>query len=828
MLRQILSLLALLPLLLTSLAPLASAASENASPRERITIDRDWRFAFGHPSDRARDFNYATTYFSFLSKAGAGDGPAAAPMPIQGWRPAAVFNDSSWRKLDLPHDWAAEMPFAADASHSHGYRTVGPRYPNTSVAWYRKTLSIPASDEGRRISVVFDGVFRDAKFWFNGFYLGSEPSGYSGSRFDVTDYLNYGGENTLVVRVDASLEEGWFYEGAGIYRHVWLEKSSALHVDTDGVFVKTSLSDNSASIEVDCTVRNEQRQLVPYSLEQQVLEASGKVLASVSKKNLQLEAGRSADTTLTLSLANPRLWSLEEPTLHTLRSIVRIGDQIVDQKDTPFGIRSLRFDPNQGFFLNGKHVLLNGTNNHQDHAGVGAAIPDALQEYRIRRLKDMGSNAYRCSHNPPTPEMLDACDRLGMLVIDETRLMGSTPTQLDYLERMIRRDRNHPSVILWSIGNEEWGIEGNVLGARIATTMQDLVHRLDQTRPATVASSGGWGQGNSTVVDVMGYNYIVHGNIDEHHKKFPWQPAVGTEETTTQGTRGTYVDDLPRGHVIAQKEGNSGGNAETGLKFYAARPFLAGLFFWTGFDYRGEPNPQSFPSVSSQFGILDTCGFPKDSFYYLKAWWGTEPVLHIAPHWNWPGSEGKALTVRIDSNADEVELLLNGSSLGRKVMEKLGHLEWSVPYAPGTLTARSFSQGNLVLEKAILTTGVATQLALHADRQLLKADASDVSVIEVSTQDHTGLTVPDAMLPITFELTGPGRIIGVGNGDPSSHEPDIFLPVDGKPPVWQRKLFNGFAQILVQSTAQAGEITLRAKSGSLTVAELKLQTVRSN
>ena len=335
--------------------------------------------------------------------------------------------------------------------------------------------------------------------------------------------------------------------------------------------------------------------------------------------------------------------------MYKLVTTINSAGTEVDRYETPFGIRTIRFDPNEGFFLNGKHVKLLGTNNHQDHAGVGAALPDALQEFRIARLKEMGSNAYRCSHNPPTPELLDACDRLGMVVLDENRLMGTNAEHLELLKQLILRDRNHPSVIAWSLGNEEWAIEGNIKGARIASTMQAFAKRLDPTRGTTVAISGGWGGGISTVLDVMGYNYITGGgkNTDQQHAKFPNQSGMGTEETTTRQTRGIYFDDRPKAHmapVLEQtgaNQGMSSGNMEKEWQYYAQRPYLAGLFYWTGFDYRGEPNPFGYPAISSQFGILDTCGFPKDSFYYLKSWWTDKPVLHIYPHWNWPGREGQ-------------------------------------------------------------------------------------------------------------------------------------------------------------------------------------------
>ena len=765
---------------LLCLLPLS--AQPAATVRERLPFDSDWRFAFGHPSDPAKDFNHATGYFSYLTKTGYGDGAAAAN-----------FDDRGWRQLNLPHDWGVEMPFSGQAGHSHGYKAFGPRFPETSVGWYRKTFTLPAADQGRRLRLVFDGVFRASRVWVNGFYLGEEPSGYLGFGYDITDYANFGGENVVAVRVDVSMEEGWFYEGAGIYRHTWLEKTSPVHVAPDGTFVRTEVRDASAEIAATATIENSGREPASFIVEQQILAPDGQVLATTTSATRTLAPQTACDIDTRLDVKTPRLWSLEDPALHTLVTLVRTGQTIVDRHETRFGIRTLRFDPDRGFFLNNKHVLLKGTNNHQDHAGVGVALPDGLQDFRIRQLLAMGSNAYRCSHNPPTPEFLDACDRLGMLVIDETRLMGSNPLHLDALARMIRRDRNHPSVILWSVGNEEWAIEGNEKGARIAATMQTHARQLDPTRRITAAVSGGWGQGISTVIDVMGYNYIDHGNTDEQHAKFPHQPGVGTEETTTQGTRGVYFDDLALAHSAPVKNGTSGGNAERGWKYYAERPYLAGLFYWTGFDYRGEPNPFGFPAVSSQFGILDTCGFPKDSFYYLQSWWTDKPVLHIYPHWNWSGREGQEITVAVNSNADEVELFLNGESLGKKAVVKNDHLEWTVAYRPGTLLARSYKAGKLVRETKRETTGAPAALTLAPHQTTLTANGTDVAVIAVGAADAQGRAVPDAGHTVTFTLSGPGRIIGVGNGDPSSHEPDQFLPgltlIDAAG--WREKLTTG-------------------------------------
>lgn len=731
--------------------------------RERIRFNSDWRFALGHPSDPARDFGHATGFFSYLAKTGFGDGPAAP-----------AFDDRGWRRLDLPHDWAVEMPFDGRASHSHGYRAVGPRFPDHSVGWYRRSFSIPNEDLGRRISLEFDGVYRAARVFVNGFFVGEEPSGYLPAAYDITDYLNYGGTNVVAVRVDASLEEGWFYEGAGIYRHVWLHKTAPLHLARHGTWVRTDLAGDDGVVTVDSSVRNESAAPADCTVTLTLVAPGGATVAQAGPLAVNVPAGSTRTRTDELRVNHPALWSVDTPALHRLVTEIRQGDQIVDRTETPFGIRTIRFDPNTGFYLNGRPLKLKGTNNHQDHAGVGAAIPDALQDFRIRRLKEMGSNAYRCSHNPPTPELLEACDRLGMLVIDENRLMGSNPFHLRQVEDMILRDRNHPSIILWSLGNEEWGIEGNIKGARITTTMQAFAKRLDPTRLMTVAISGGWG-GVSSVIEVAGVNYIKQAKVDDQHAKYPQQIIVGTEETTTQGTRGIYFDDRDHQHLGPQVDGSSGYNAEVGWRFYAERPFAAGVFYWTGFDYRGEETPFGFPAISSQFGILDTCGFPKDGFYYLKAWWGTEPVLHVFPHWNWAGREGQPIEVTAHTNCEEVELFLNGTSQGRTPVTRNDHVSWNVPYAPGALVARGYRGGKVTLVQTVKTTGAPAALALAPDRPELTADGRDVSVITVDVRDAERLVVPTAGNPVTFAIRGPGRIIGVGNGNPSSLEADVFV-----------------------------------------------------
>jgi beta-galactosidase len=769
--------------LVASTLALAVAAGTSSGvadpPRERLLMDRGWRFAFGHAHDADRDFRHATGYFSYLAKTGFGDGPADPR-----------FDDRGWRTIDLPHDWAVEVPFSKDASPSHGFKAVGRGFPETSIGWYRRSFVVPPSDLGRRIAIVFDGAYRDSSVWVNGFFVGREPSGYLGFRYDLTDYLRYGESNVIAVRVDATMEEGWFYEGAGLYRHVWLTKTSPVHVAHDGTFVSSVVDEREARVTAAVTIANDGAGDADVSVENAVVDASGRTVAT-ARTTARAAAFAETGTSTSLEVATPSLWSPETPHLYTLVTTLRQGDAVVDRHETTFGIRTVRFDAQQGFLLNGRRVTLKGTNNHQDHAGVGAALPDALQRFRIARLREMGSNAYRTSHHPPTPELLDACDRQGMLVIDEHRLMGSSPVHLGDLARLIRRDRNHPSVVLWSLGNEEWAIEGNVTGARIAATMQAAAHRLDPTRPTTVALSGGRDpSGIAGVAEVMGFNYIGNGSPDAHRARFPDQPGVGTEETTTQGTRGVYLDDRARGHLSPQADGSSRGNCEVGWQYYAARPHLAGLFYWTGFDYRGEPTPFVWPAIASQFGILDLAGFPKDCFHYLRAWWTDADVLHVSPHWTWPGREGQEITVRVDGNPDEVALALNGRSLGRRAMPRNGHLEWTVRYAPGVLEARGWTGGREIARSRVETAGAPAAIRLAADRTAIAADGEDVAVVTAEIVDARGRPVPTAGTPLSFTLEGGGRILGVGNGDPGSHEPDRFTDAVDLSPVreWRGRI----------------------------------------
>ena len=739
----------------------------NNQLRERLLMDFNWKFAYGHPYNAEKDFNHGTGYFSYFAKAGYGDGAAAAS-----------FDDRAWRQLDLPHDFAVEQAFDEKGSHSHGYKAIGRDFPDVSVGWYRKTFEIPGSDLGRRVALTFDGVHRDSKVWINGHYLGNEASGYNSFTYDITEFLNYGGQNIISVRVDATYEEGWFYEGAGIYRHVWLTKTNPLHVGLNGTFVYSEVNERGAIVTVETEIVNDALTASAFAVQHQLLDAEGRMLAESTLEDGWASVLGNTTAKQQLEVKNPHLWSIEDPYLYKVKTMVSINGKVVDVYYTTTGIRSIKWDAEKGFFLNGKQVKLKGTNNHQDHAGVGTAMPDELQYFRISKLKEMGANAYRTSHNPPTPELLEACDRLGMVVIDENRLMAPAPFQKDYLERLIKRDRNHPSIILWSMGNEEWGIEGNITGERIIQYLQAYANKLDPTRPKNAASSGGWGNGVSKHIEVMGFNYIGNGNHDAYHALFPNKPSAGTEEGSTNTTRGIYFDDPENHHIAAYDRSAQNGHFKTieyTWKFYAARDYLAGLFIWTGFDYRGEPTPYGWPSVHSYFGMYDVCGFPKDNVSYLKSWWGCEPVLHLFPHWNWEGLQGEPVKVVAYSNCDEVELFVNKKSAGRQTMEKNGHIEWMVPYKAGSIKAVGYKNGKKQLEQTRETTGKPAQLVLEPHKTNFVADGEDLAIFSVSALDNKGRFVPIANNQVYFEIEGPGKIIGVGNGDNTCLEPDKYI-----------------------------------------------------
>jgi beta-galactosidase len=785
------------------------------APRERLLFDFGWKFQFGHGSDPARDLGFGNGQGDFAK---TGDFAFAK----------AGFDDSKWRALNLPHDWAVELPFVRDQElNSHGYKPLGRRYPETSVGWYRREFEIPASDLGRRITVEFDGAFRDVMVFVNGCFIGRNDHGYTPFHFDLTDFLAYGAKNYIVARVDASFGDGWFYEGAGIYRHVWLTKTDALHLGQWESTVRSELKGNSATLTLGTLVVNEDKQAENANVSWRILDAAGKTVATAEASSQSIPVDGAANFTATAKLANPALWSVDEPNLYSAIVTVEAGGKTRDAERITFGVRTALFDADKGFFLNGKPLKIQGTCNHQDHAGVGAAVPDRLQYFRLGVLREMGSNAVRTSHNMPTPEWVEACDRMGLMMMCETRQMSSSPEGMAQLETMIKRYRNSPSIILWSIGNEEWQLQDAMAeeGAKIAATMVRRCHELDPTRVVSAAVNGDNKKGVSDAFDIIGFNYGLN-RPDEYHKLNPKRPIYGSETASSVATRGVYSTDKLRNTVSAYDVNNPGWGeqAEEWWKFYVTREWEAGGFAWTGFDYRGEPTPYGWPSINSQFGIVDMCGFPKDTFYYYKAWWGKEPVLHLFPHWNFEGKEGEAIPVWVHTNLDQVELFLNGKSLGSQKVPYLGHVEWKVSYEPGVIEARGSKDGKVVLTEKRETTGATVAIRLTADRTEINADSQDVAMVTVEALDKEGRPVPTASNLIAFKVAGEGVLLGVGNGDPNCQESD-------KEP--KRSLFNGLAQLIVQSTKHAGEIHIEAvKEGwdgpELTPAKLVIVTRKAD
>lgn len=762
-------------------------------------IDRGWRFSLGHAANPQRDFGCGTEYFNYLTKAASihNEGPYAVS-----------FDDSAWHQIDLPHDWVVDLPFAPEASHSHGYKCVGWRYPESSVGWYRRKLDIDAADRGRHIVLRFDGIFRDAQVWVNGFYLGREPSGYATQIYDITDYVDYEGDNFVTVRADATMEEGWYYEGAGIYRHVWLECMAELHVAPLGVFVHSRLNDtfDEAEIVVETEVENSSRTAERYAVTHTVVDAEGREVAfAANDDGEELLPQQQRRDTQRIHLASPRLWSCDDPYMYSVETRVELDGVEVDKVTTPIGIRRVEFDPDRGMLLNGRRVALRGVNLHQDHAGVGAAIPDELYAYRLALLKDMGCNAIRTSHNPASPVLLDMCDREGFLVIEENRLMGIGDEHMRLLERMIRRDRNHPSIILWSVGNEEWGIEGNDRGARIARTMCDRCRLFDPSRLATAATAGGVRLPEG--LDVVGYNYLVQNPIDDMHALYPQRCAMGSEETSGCGTRGVYVDDRDGGRMQSLNRRGVGGVKNVisrGWRFYDERPWLAGLFFWTGLDYRGEPNPLSFPATGSSFGIMDYCGFPKDEYFYLRALWRAEqPQIHILPHWNWQGYDGEPIEVWVYTNCDEAEIVVNGRRMGRKRVERGGYASWQVPYAAGYVEARGWHDGRRAVTERVETAGEPRGLVVKCSDGA--HGVGSVAICDVDVVDACSRRVPTASPRLRVTVGGDVRILGVGNGDSAWRAAE--RPADRDCREFSFEAFNGRAQIIVERLADAAAAT---------------------
>jgi len=763
--------------------------------RKSISLDADWRFQLGDQTNA-------------MSRA---------------------FNDQGWRGVNVPHDYVIEGGF----TETNQYPQPGERaswfwlhgFLPTPPAWYRKTIFIPDVEKGKRLWLEFDGVFSNSRYWLNGREIGSKYSGYNRFQFDITDAVMFGEKNILSVQLDPRWD-GWWYEGGGIYRHVRLVSVDPVHIAPQGVFVAPMVADPGNGIRADATVAvhtdviNQNNLPVTATVLSEILDPAGKVIYSATAGQL-FAAGADANVAQSFPLPAANLWSPDNPYLYQLRSTISVAGTTVDQVTTSFGVRQVRFDAARGFFLNGKNIKLKGVTLHEDHAGVGVAMPDRLIQWRLERLKEVGCNAIRLSHNPVEPVMLDDCDRMGFLVIAENRHLGDTyadQTQKNApavehrdLTSLVMHDRNHPCIILWSLCNEQW-TEGSSEGAAMARAMKQRVNELDSNRLVTAAMNGGFMETNGfiSVLDVVGFNYNPW-VYTPFHAQFPEKPMVATEIASEIGTRGIYElnhwdnywGDRNRGYVAAYSinAGPGGQTVEQAWPPIATNAFMAGGFVWSGFDYKGEPRPFEWPCINSHYGIMDICGFPKDSYYYYQAWWTDQPVLHVFPHWNWPGREGQEIPVWVHSNCQEVELFLNGVSQGKQTVTPLHHLEWKVKYAPGRLLARGVRDGKTI-ETAVETTGAPARIRLTADRTRLAADNNDLAVVTVAVVDAEGRVVPLADNEIKFKLSGPARLIGVGNGDPSSHEPDQAN---------HRAVFNGLAQAIVQTNKKSGKIRFEAE-----------------
>jgi len=753
-----------------------------------------------------------------------------------------AFNDANWRVLNLPHDWSIEGKFSKDnpATPEGGALPGG-------IGWYRKTFIEPASTKNKLVYIDFDGVYQKSTVWINGHELGFRPNGYISFRYELTPYLHFGGKNTIVVKVDNSVQpNSRWYSGSGIYRNVWLETTSKAAVDHWGTYVTTpQVNAQSATVELKVKVKNFEGGL-PVTIKTTIYDAAGKPVANYgyivpngSLKDTVIESGQQ------FTVKNPVLWSVDHPYLYRVSTKVFVNNVLADDYTTPLGIRYFNFDVDKGFSLNGKPMKILGVCDHHDLGSLGSALNTRALERQLQILKAMGCNGIRTSHNPPAPELLDLCDKMGFIVMDEAFDCWEVgKVDFDYhlyfkqwhkrdLVDQVLRDRNHPSVIIWSIGNEI-PQQGDTSALRIAPELAAIVHSLDTTRPLTTANDRPDTSNKiikSGAIDLVGYNYH-EASYATFHDRYPGKKFIATETTSGLETRGYY--DMPSDsiRVWPSNFGKFVGNADNTVSAYDnVRPpwgstheatwkvmkkydFLSGFFIWTGFDYLGEPTPYSWPSRSSYFGIIDLAGFPKDIYYMYQSEWTNKPVLHIFPHWNWP--LGKTVDVwAFYNNADEVELYLNGKSVG--IRKKNGddlHVMWRLKFEPGTLKAVSRKDGKVVLTQEIHTAGKPAKIELSADRSIINADGKDLSFITVKVLDKDGNVVPDADNLVNFKLNGNAFIASVDNGDPVSH--DSFK-------VPYRKTFHGLALAIVQSKDKPGDINFTATSAGLQSASLVIK-----
>jgi len=793
-----------------------STAFGNPRPGNTVSFNQDWRFNLGEVA--------------------SGQG--------------VDLNDSTWRKLNLPHDYSIEGPFDENSPAGTGGGAL-----NGGIGWYRKTFNVPLTSKGKLLFIDFDGVYRNSDVWINGHHLGRRPYGYSSFQYELTPYINFGEENLVAVRVDNSEQpNSRWYSGSGIYRNTWLTTVEPIHVDHWGTWIATpEVTQQAAKVKLETTIKNDSNADTGATLISVILDSRNREVAR-AKADFKIEKGKSVVVPQELTVKQPRLWSIDQPTLYKAVSEVLVNGHpvdglISDRYETSFGIRYFNFDVAKGFSLNGTPLKIKGVCNHHDLGALGSAINTRALERQLEMLKAMGVNGIRTSHNPPAPELLELADQMGFIVMDEAfDIWKKEKNKFDYhldwdewhkrdLEDLILRDRNHPSVIIWSIGNEvaeQWGSHPEA--GIISKELVGIVKNLDRTRPITAACN--FVSTDNTLItagnlDLVGTNY-AHAEMHKFPQMFPNRPLIYTETTSSLATRGSY--DMPSDQIrrwppkwdVPLKDGNAdfscsaydncstpwGSTQEETWKLIKKYDFISGMFIWTGWDYIGEPTPYPWPAISSYFGIIDLAGFPKDTFYMYQSEWTTKPMLHIFPHWNW--TPGKTVDVWAYFNSDEVELFLNGKSLGTK--KKTGddlHVSWRVPFEPGVLKAVSRRNGKVELTKSISTAGAAARLLLEPDRRLIKADGTDLSFVTVKVVDKNGVVVPLADNLVKFDLSGAGFIAGVDNGNQISHE-----GFKGK----QRKAFHGLAMAIVQTSGKPGPITLNATSEGLASATVTITT----
>ena len=777
---------------------IAIASAPEAGAR---SLDDGWRFHLGDiPFSKL--IGHQQSYFGV--KAGAARDAAGQD-----------YDDSDWRELSLPHDWAIENAAVPQENGSQGFRRRG-------IAWYRRALRLDPASRGHYLELQFGAIATNATIWFNGDVVAHNWSGYNSVYIDITAGARFGDDlNSIAVRVDADATEGWWYEGAGIYREVWLIERAPVHIVTDGVHANPRFVDGAWRVPIEATLYNIGKADTAVEVVAELIDPQGRIIGRAAANATAVALQRSR-IVLAIEPVTPRLWSIETPTLYRVRTRVLRAGSVVDERVTRCGFRTLRFDANEGFFLNGRHRKIQGVCIHQDHAGVGVAVPAAIIDWRVRQLKALGCNAIRSAHNAPHTALLDACDRHGMLVMDENRLFNVSPDYVPQLEWLIRRDRNRPCVFLWSVFNEE-PMQGTQVGYEMVRRMVSVVKGLDDTRPVTAAMNDGMFTpiNVSQAVDVMGFNY-QQGDYDRFHALNPALPITSSEDTCGLMTRGAWENDEAAQVKTSDdtQKASWGATHRAAWKAIAERPFVAGSFAWTGFDYHGEPTPFPWPAKSSYFGIMDLCGFPKTAFFIRQAHWIKDrPVLAIAPHWTWPGREGRPIKVLVMSNGDHARLELNGRPVGEGPIDPYDLATFTIPYTPGRLTAIVTKAGRAHATSFIETTGAPVALRLTPDRRALAGDGRDAVPITVDVVDAKGRAVPTANLPVVFQCTG-GRIIGLGNGDPTA-------PQLGKGD--RQSLFNGLAQVIVQSDAGSrGTLALVASTPGVRAASLALTVARAS